>query len=164
MSLQYRRLICIEMFTFGSSNEGKSPLGLAYTRALRKARKPTPVTDHQGAATPPMDRAYLRDLSHTCTYTHVHMLPYMCMGTHTYVPSILYAQMIRTYRETIGDGIHGRTSGAMAVFGLLSDSRARVLPPRGRNKYVKGQNEKRSERDGEAKRRQHNRRVKIYPV
>lgn len=56
--------------------------------------KPTPVTDHQGAATPPADRTYLRDLSRTHTRT---LIPYAQTRTRVHIHT--GAKFIRASRK-----------------------------------------------------------------
>lgn len=146
------------MFTFRSKNSRKSPMGDLHTRVFRKARKPTPVMDHQGAVTPPTDRAYLRDLSHA--HTHV------CSRLRAYSYTCIVSPVRANDSNVQKDGkrwVHGRTSGAMAVLGLLSDSCTR--PSSTRPERVTWKDREKEEVKRERQCRQHNRRVsvKIYP-
>lgn len=61
--------------------------------------KPTPVRDHQGAATPPADRAYLCDLLHVhMTRSHVHT------HTHTYTPHTHTTDLVRVNDSNVPRG------------------------------------------------------------
>jgi len=118
--------------------------------------KPTPVRDHQGAATPPADRAYLRDLSHVhilvaCKHTHIHAYLYCRFHTRK--------RFECTERRKVVD------PGGHAAQWRSSDSPRLVhasFPCETGTGYEKGQRYGRTKKQC----RQHNRRVstKICPV
>lgn len=100
--------------------------------------KPTPVRDHQGAATPPADRAYLRDLSHA----HMPVRVDVHIHARTYTTGLIRvndSNVPRGGRWWIQEDT--RRNGSPR---LLPDSRTRVLPPRDRN----GLRERTEEREG----------------
>lgn len=101
-------------------------------RDSSEGSKPTPVMDHQGAATPPTDvLTYAISRTHTCLHTYIYIL------------SVSYAQINRMYRETKNG--FGKARGAMAVHGLFLDLYTRPSSARPKRITEKGQRGKKRE-------------------
>lgn len=117
-----------------AGNGGNDQRGLH--QGPSEGSKPTPVTDHQGAATPPADCAYLRDLLYTRIHlhSHGHGHVYTCVRTRvrTHTGRLVRANDSNVPREAEDGGL-GRTRGAQWRSSNYSPTRTHVLPPRVRN-------------------------------